>query len=120
METLAVKLKLILLTVDHSSNAELYVRLQPYENWQSGVQTRQKMYNALWPFLEMTNKSDTAISNSAARTWSFITSLSREVFMITYYCLCLSASTRCRRLSTLNMLGGQKMAGILIYVTDSG
>lgn len=40
--------------------------------------------------------------------------------MITYYCLCLSARPRCQRLSTLNMLGGEKIAGILIYVTDSG
>ncbi len=80
MKALAVKLKLIFLAVDHPSNAEHYERLQPYENWQSGVQTRQKMNNALWPFPEMTNKSDTAISNSAAvaRTWSFITSLSQD------------------------------------------
>lgn len=63
MKALAVKLKLILLAVNHPSNAELCKQLQPYENWQSGIQTRQKTNNTE---MEMTNKSNTAISNSRA------------------------------------------------------
>lgn len=94
MKAQAVKLKLILLAVDHPSNAELYERLRPYENWQSGVQTRQKMNNTLWPFPEMTNKSDTAISNSPAvtHTWSFITSLSPARSIYDYLLLFMSFS----------------------------
>lgn len=66
MTALAVKLKLILLATNHPSNAELCKQLQPYENRQSGIQTRQKMNNTRSPFPEMTNKSNTAISNSRA------------------------------------------------------